>query len=93
VGHAQLCDALVFGVAWLLKLPPLLLPLLCCRRFSANTMTRRPAIILCLAAAVVLQLLVPAQGHMVMIEPKSRQWLDYTLRYNYNPHAVNGGGV
>ncbi len=43
-------------------------------------------------AAVILQLLLPAQAHMVMIEPKSRQWLDYTLRYNYNPHAVNGGG-
>jgi hypothetical protein len=55
-------------------------------------MTRQPAILLCLAA-VVLQLLLPAQAHMVMIDPKSRQWLDYTLRYNYNPHAVNGGGV
>lgn len=49
--------------------------------------------ICCCLAAVLLQLLVlPAQGHMVMIEPQSRQWLDYTLRYNYNPHAVNAGG-
>lgn len=59
-----------------------------------STMARQQtAVVLCLAAAVILQLLVPAQAHMVMIEPKSRQWLDYTLRYNYNPHAVNGGGA
>lgn len=64
-----------------------LVPLCCCR----HTMPRQAAITLCIAA-VVLQLLLPAQAHMVMIEPKSRQWLDYTLRYNYNPHAVNGGG-
>jgi hypothetical protein len=55
-------------------------------------MARHAAVVVCLAAAVILQLLLPAQAHMVMIEPKSRQWLDYTLRYNYNPHAVNGGG-
>jgi hypothetical protein len=54
-------------------------------------MARQSAVILCVAA-VILQLLLPAQAHMVMIDPKSRQWLDYTLRYNYNPHAVNGGG-
>lgn len=59
-----------------------------------STMARQQtAVVLCLAAAVILQLLVPAQAHMVMIDPKSRQWLDYTLRYNYNPHAVNGGGA
>lgn len=55
-------------------------------------MARQAAVVLCLVAAVILQLLLPAHAHMVMIEPKSRQWLDYTLRYNYNPHAVNGGG-
>jgi hypothetical protein len=58
---------------------------------AVYTMARQSAVILCVAA-VILQLLLPAQAHMVMIEPKSRQWLDYTLRYNYNPHAVNGGG-
>jgi hypothetical protein len=45
---------------------------------------------------VVLMLAVAAQraaGHMVMIEPKSRNWFDYLLRYNYNPHAVHGGGA
>jgi hypothetical protein len=31
-------------------------------------------------------------SHAVMIEPKSRQWNDYLLNYNYNPHAVNAGG-
>lgn len=57
-----------------------------------DSMPRQEALAACLVAAVLLQLLLPAQAHMVMIEPKSRQWLDYTLRYNYNPHAVNGGG-
>lgn len=70
-----------------LLLPPLPTSL------AHSTMARQQtAAVLCLAAAVILQLLVAAQAHMVMIEPKSRQWLDYTLRYNYNPHAVNGGG-
>jgi hypothetical protein len=46
-----------------------------------------------LAAVLVLAALVQqAAAHAVMIEPKSRQWYDYTLRYNYNPHAVNAGG-
>lgn len=58
---------------------------------AVYAMARQSAVILCVAA-VILQLLLPAQAHMVMIDPKSRQWLDYTLRYNYNPHAVNGGG-
>lgn len=47
---------------------------------------------LCVAAALLLAAQHVA-AHAVMIEPKSRQWLDYTLRYNYNPHAVHGGGA
>lgn len=35
----------------------------------------------------------PADAHAVLISPQSRPWYDYLLRYNYNPHAVYGGGT
>jgi hypothetical protein len=45
--------------------------------------------------ALVLVTLAPSatDAHAVMINPESRAWYDYLLRYNYNPHAVYAGGV
>jgi predicted carbohydrate-binding protein with CBM5 and CBM33 domain len=46
-------------------------------------------------AGLLLQLVVyapSAEGHAVMLNPISRQWDDYLIRYNYNPHAINAGG-
>lgn len=49
---------------------------------------------LALVVAVALAALVPAvHAHAVMLNPQSRPWYDYLLRYNYNPHAVYAGGV
>lgn len=45
-----------------------------------------------LAAAALLLLAARAHAHAVMINPKSRPWYSYLRDYNYNPHAVNGGG-
>jgi hypothetical protein len=47
-----------------------------------------------LAAALLLACCASrAAGHVVMIDPMSRPWLDYLENYNYNPHAVFAGGV
>lgn len=43
-------------------------------------------------AVLLFGLARTALGHAVMIKPESRAWYDYLLRYNYNPHAVYGGG-
>ena len=30
----------------------------------------------------------PAAGHAVMVEPRSRPWMEYLQNYNYLPHQV-----
>jgi len=57
-----------------------------CAAAAAATATA----VLLLAAACLVR---PTDGHAVMIDPKSRPWLDYLEHYNYNPHAVFAGGV
>ncbi|GBF99128.1 hypothetical protein Rsub_12020 [Raphidocelis subcapitata] len=47
------------------------------------------ALLLLLAAALVPR----AAAHAVMLEPKSRSWIDYLENYNYRPHEVFAGGV
>lgn len=51
---------------------------------------------LCYAALSLLLLggsheggpLRPAAGHAVMVEPRSRPWMEYLKNYNYLPHQV-----
>ena len=51
---------------------------------------------LCYAALSLLLLgggheggpLRPAAGHAVMVEPRSRPWMEYLQNYNYLPHQV-----
>lgn len=63
------------------------------RSCSSRSCSRRGVAAAALVALVsVACLAAGAHGHAVMIEPKSRAWFDYLLRYNYNPHAINGGG-
>jgi len=52
------------------------------------------ALLASVAAVLLMALAQPSvDAHAVMIKPESRAWFDYLLRYNYNPHAVYGGGV
>jgi hypothetical protein len=53
--------------------------------------TTAPLLLLSIIAAAAL--VGVASGHAVMVEPKSRAWIDYLENYNYNPHAVSAGGV
>ncbi len=54
-----------------------------------------PAAASSLLAVLLVSLGQPqtAEGHAVLINPSSRPWQDYLRHYNYNPHAVNAGGV
>lgn len=44
------------------------------------------------AALLLLQLLAPATGHGMMINPRSRNWAAYLQNNYYYAHGLNMGG-